>query len=539
MRRDTRAHDALLSTLLLGLAGAATAGCIIEQPAPSEVVSYGAPYEPPQPGTWDDPTGQELTNFPAAQNCAGCHDTIYKEWSWSMHAHSLKSAVSIAQIKQAYDAEYYDEGDPDPQQLCTNCHSPLAALYTGQATLPFDKEPFSKQALMEGIGCATCHTYTGDPIQGNAGLSFIQDDFDTSGTFYGPITNPMPNDFHASDTTPLMLNNNADALCQNCHEVKLDRNNDGLIEPGVDLILQQTDTEYRDYLARGGQRSCISCHMPDRQGPAADGVAGAPTRKLHSHTFVGVDYPIDIIAEQGDDPQQEMREDLLQDAAQIDIKNIDYSGQNLTFDVSIQNTNTGHNLPTGFAFMRQMWLEVKVVNDQDQPLFESGVLDDPTLDLCDANTLFEPSNVVTHLAGCEDFIADEQLVNFQTKLVNVVEPGVDQKGNPIAVASDDPADPGIEVWLQFLEGGAVLRQRPFDGQELASIRPEETRVFGYKAPIQLNGQGKIKVRLLFRNFPPYMFRTLDAGQDPSEIPLSSLIDDIQIVEMESAEALIQ
>ena len=48
--------------------------------------------------------------------------------------------------------------------------------------------------------------------------------------------------------------------------------------------------------------------------------------------------------------------------------------------------NTGHNLPTGFAFARQMWIELVVQETGRGTIFQSGLLAHPGDDLCDDGT---------------------------------------------------------------------------------------------------------------------------------------------------------
>jgi len=557
MKRDSRAHIVLTSTLILGVTGAASVGCIVESPTPAPAPAAPPtdytdvpPAPPPKDPDFDDPTGAQFPGFPAATQCATCHETIFKEWSWSMHASALKSPVTIAQLKQGYTQEWANENDPDPQQVCNNCHSPLAAKFTGEATLPFKNTEFSQEALMEGVGCATCHTFEepGIVISGYMGLEEAQDRFNPSMTFYGPFSNPLENGFHKSQHSQLMEDLNVDRLCANCHEVKFDRNFDGVFEAGVDLILQTTDTEYRLYREEiPNAKTCVECHMRPKQGAVVDGIPGAPPRQRHEHGFVGVDYPIDVVLETGEDPQRQLREDLLRSAADVAIETVDFINGELAFDISIKNreTDTGHNLPTGFAFMRQMWLEVKVVDANGQNIFESGVLDFPAADLCDANTLNEvASNVRNNVVGCGNFEADDQLVNLQTKLVDFVEQGVDDDGNIVAVqgiagngnpplAEDDQV--GREVWIQYLTGGAIFRRRPFDNQELKPLPPGDKRTFQYRTQLDAAALvgAELEVKLLFRNFAPYMFRTLQQGQESNERQLEGLIEGIQIVEMDS------
>jgi hypothetical protein len=328
--------------------------------------------------------------------------------------------------------------------------------------------------------------------------------------------------------------------------VSYDKNGDGKVVKGQDLVLQVTDEEYQDYRAAGGDQTCITCHMPRmRTTRAAESAAipfeqdrAAPAREVHDHSFVGVDYALDTVAVR--DPERPLREALLRSAAKVDLPrpSIALRSGALGFDVTVTNSGTGHNVPTGFAFARQMWLEV-TASDASGAFFTSGVLANSASDLCDSATLDEPNNPMrTHVRGCER--SDPQLVNFQRKLVNHFEIAKDKDGQPVVNDKGEPkliqAENGHEDFLQRLSVGVVDRVRPSDHQALAALRPGETRTFHYAAqlPARPSGDVTVTVRLLFRSSPPYFLRAMAEHQPPAEAPrLAPLIGGLQIVEMGS------
>ncbi len=168
-------------------------------------------------------------------------------------------------------------------------------------------------------------------------------------------------------------------LCRNCHSVQYDRNGDGKIERGTDLVLQNLYDEWEDFAKRGGP-SCVDCHMPVVKGSRAAESAlipleqdgDAPSRTLRSHRFLAVDYPLDEPAVR--DESRPGREALLRRAGllTLDPATLKVTDTNVAFDVALQNTGTGHNLPGGFAFVRQMWFEVTILNAQGQAIASSG-----------------------------------------------------------------------------------------------------------------------------------------------------------------------
>lgn len=485
-----------------------------------------------------DAPRQEFSGFHRSKECASCHRAIYEQWSSSMHAHALRSPVTIAQNNQLLEADLRNARSPDPRRFCVNCHGPVAVAASGKTRLPLRRVGYEDALLDEGIGCATCHQWRGTESPGGAGLARFQDGLRPGSTYFGAFADPVGNAFHKSRQASIFSRDGA--LCANCHNVQYDTDGDGKIVKGVDLVLQTTQQEYEAYAAKGGRPTCIGCHMPVRSGERAAERAAIPTqqdreappRVLHDHTFVGVDYPIDEVATR--DPQRAAREALLRGAARMDVTQAAAKNGELTWQVSITNSGVGHNLPSGFAFARQMWLEIKVTGEGGKVLFSSGILARNSDDLCDAGTLDDPGNPAKpFVVGCK--AADKQLVSFQQKLVDRIDVERGRDGQPKLDARGDTkpiaAKGAKEAWIQHLTAGAVPRVRPRDGAVLSPLAPEETRSFGYAAPVGDAKRVTLSVRLLFRSLAPYMLRAIGAGQKPEEKQLAPLVENLQVVEM--------
>jgi hypothetical protein len=470
-----------------------------------------------------DGGGPSTEGFAESSSCSPCHTAIYEDWESSMHAHSVTSPVMVAQANQVFAADLLKNENEELQHFCVLCHSPISALSAKTSTLPFvTKDPkIPSEALREGVGCVTCHAYTGNPKDSKAVTWDITNDITPGNIYYGPFEDPAPNGgFHFSSTTPLYLNN-PDTLCLSCHNVKNDRDGDKKFELGVDLFLQTTFDEYDIDYGIQGENTCLDCHMPERKDvhQAADGFPGAPIRTVHDHKFAGVDYPLDLFAS-GEDPQKNARRELLQGGGDIDpaasltLNDISFDGTNLAFNVTIGNENGGHSLPTGFAFMRQMWVEI-IVEDSDKfKLAQSGELQNPINDLCDNDTLKD--NLAPIVQGCQNNVPDPQLVNFQTLLVDFV--ALDN-----GVLVKDPVK-GHETHLQFQTGGAVARSRPKDVAAglgmltLAPIKAFESRTFAYNFTVAPQDEDiRIKATLKFRNLPPYFVRRLAQAEGPKDV----------------------
>lgn len=488
----------------------------------------------------------ELTGFHDPKDCRECHRVIYDQWQHSMHAHALTSPLMIVQSNQVTREVLDNAESPDPKRICVNCHSPIGTDLAQRELLPF---PGGERAN-EGVTCGVCHQFTGEsrPV-GGAYSDGILAGLERGRVMYGPFAGAVGNPYHSSKLSPA-LTPDPFSICQNCHNVAVDRDQNNKIDVGPDLVLQTTQLEYLDYRNGGGPSTCGDCHMPLIPGATRVAEAApipelqdtkAPPRAVHDHSFVGTDYPLERPGAL--DPHRPKRVALLQQAARLKVTRARFDATTRGFDVSVevQNTGTGHTLPTGFTFARQMWIELVVTDGTSQrALFVSGLLARPTDDLCDAGTLEEPgSPMLPFVVGCK--AADPQLANFQKKLVDKSEVKRDASGNPVRNVRGEQvpvtAADGHETSLQYLTGNAVARTRKSDGQVMTSMLPNEARVFEYHVLVPPGTHVvDVKARLLFRNLPPYFLRHLGSRQPQGEQPqIAALVGNLDIIEMAASE----
>jgi len=480
-------------------------------------------------------TSGPLAAYRPSEECRECHTAIYDSWANSMHAHALTSPVTIVQNNIDMKTSLLGASSPDPRRICINCHAPVAAAIVPGDTLPLE----GGGAANEGIGCVACHQHRAPVPPGSGGLaSDFQAKLEKGDTYFASLSSPVGNALHKSDMAPSY--GDPGALCGGCHDVSLDRDGDGKIVKGVDLVLQTTFDEFVEYVSAGGQGTCVTCHMPALSGvtAAADGAwipvqqdFEGPRREVHDHSFVGVDYPLDTVARS--DPQREARAALLRGAAQLTLDEAKVEGNALKVVVTLEN-ETGHNLPTGFAFARQMWIELVATDSDNQEFFASGKIARPTDDLCDNATYGESDNPLRpQVVGCSD--VDKQLVNVQLKLVDKITVLADASGAPSKNDEGEyvviQAKSGSETFLQYLTGGPVVRVRPADKASLAPLRPRAKKAFTFAIPLGRARSGVVSARLLFRNLPPYFLRAMGKAE-PAEGPrMDTLVANLQVVEM--------
>jgi hypothetical protein len=485
--------------------------------------------------------GTTFGGFEPASRCGTCHAEIYAAWKTSMHAHAMTSPIMIAQTNQVAARVLAGQATPDPGEACVACHGPIGALLTDANTLPLPADTLSNRELLdEGVSCAVCHQWQGTSHPGGAGLSAFQQGLLPGRTVYGPRSDAVGNAFHRSEPSALRR---PSELCQNCHSVELDKNGDGKIERGPDLVLQTLYEEWELY-AKSGGAECVDCHMPvvknGRSAPSAmiplEQDKEAPPRSLRDHAFVGVDYPLDHPEVR--DATKKKRDALLASAATLTIVpgSVTKKPGALSFTVSVKNSGTGHNLPGGFAFVRQMWLETLVFAENGAVLAASGLVANAADDLCDASVLDDSESPVRPFtSGCAK--ADPSLVSFQQMLVDRIQVSRDSAGvAKTGIRGENLLEraPGAkEAVIQELTGGPVPRVRPSTGRPTTPLTPGETGTYPYSLAVPTGAVPKrLEVRLLFRVAAPYFLRALGQGQAPGEkVRLATLPAALEVTEM--------
>jgi cytochrome c553 len=344
---------------------------------------------------------------------------------------------------------------------------------------------FWDDPIATSIACGTCHN--------------VKLDIDGDGLTAAEVVD-AGNDADEDDDGDFTLNEN---------ELDITIGADG--KPQLDdLVLQTTFDEWQDYVAAFDDRilplnedagndveeplGCIDCHMPSNPGGAEEpvvdkgpGFLPVPDRPSRSHTFIGVDYDLDPAqyAKFGLDPSIvndiiAERKALLGSAVTLEVPDAGpVADITQTVDVVVANNLMGHVFPTGFAFARQFWLEVRAVDQDgnevclvdpipgiDSPC-ESGFVDRPDdlVPQCDPASVAAVLgvDVATLPNGNIDFAepvpadqCDPWLANFQKILTD-----------------GDPNGTGVftEVAYQsFLPDIVKTRQRMVDGLLMAPLQ---------------------------------------------------------------------
>lgn len=203
------------------------------------------------------------------------------------------------------------------------------------------------------------------------------------------------------------------------------------------------------------------------------------------------------------DERDKIRKKVMENSSKVvgpQIEGTPRAGSDLAFSYKIQNTNTGHNLPSGsLGAQPQLWVNVALVDPDGQNVWESGYVDSNG-DMADLHSLDVAAGRIK---------TDQQLMHFQTKFLTTNVKGTDREMYLPVNFDVDPLPhlrpPGIPT--------TVLNHPPLVRMENHSMAPLEEKVARYKVPAQLitkPGKYRLAFRMRSRAEPIYFMRFVGA-----------------------------
>ena len=312
-----------------------------------------------------------ISGFDSAQDCQGCHNTHYDEWSESMHSYTAHSPIFFS-----YKEETLNNHPIVGDKFCTQCHNPVSYLTNTDLSEFNSVEEFQTsnlpQVIKEGISCDVCHSVTGlsETVHtpNNGAASAFYKLYPGENIKFGSIENPENNEFHNSYYLPTY---NVSEQCLPCHD---------LVVRDVETEITFTEWDRIPGFSMFGGIPCQSCHMPEKE----DGT--------HDHTFIGVDMDLNI--PYLENPLYNKITDLLSESVEM---RYEVWGQHLPETISPSDTLiipiaieslTAHSIPSGTSFNREAWLEITVTNNENI-IYSSGLIEtnDTPLNYNDENLL--------------------------------------------------------------------------------------------------------------------------------------------------------
>jgi hypothetical protein len=295
---------------------------------------------PPLP----DSIQQEYNRYFPSTFCRTCHQKIVDQHSQSYHAKSFSDPV----FKGQYFKELLPQAEKDPElyqeaKACIACHSPIDFIVlTGRI---FSEEQVNPG--WSGVGCVFCHTITGydGETPGNGNYISEPDQERVLGPFI------EKSDWHHV-YSELHTKSEVCAICHNAF------NRHG-------LEIKSTYTEWKNSLYAEKRIQCQNCHM-NTVGFLLQGkpvyewgcavspsslIVRAPERsKLYTHLFPGAHSKTQILGTGVITLNMETKKPLAS------------PGDEIIIYIFIDNSRTGHKMPSGSADLRQLWLELEACN---------------------------------------------------------------------------------------------------------------------------------------------------------------------------------
>ncbi|MBU0993150.1 MAG: cytochrome c family protein [Proteobacteria bacterium] len=354
----------------------------------------------------------KIDQFISPETCGDCHGDIYHQWKQSMHNLSHHDPVYLG-LSTFILTGLQDKNEIDEAESCVKCHTPVGNI-TGYPEKSSDDRKKIPEIATYGIQCDYCHSATGAKKPYNNGLVLSPGNGENDpGIKRGPFKN-SESSFH--DTAFSEFHTRSE-ICGTCHNVK---------HVAFNTDLETTYDEWKNgpYYSEdeGKIVLCQDCHMYQRPGipatgstkrPMNPGTAAddGPSREhIFTHYFVGANAFVP--GQFGNAEKNKMAEERLKHAATLSIVSQDiHQGH---FDIIILNNGAGHKLPTGLTDVRQMWLEVTVLDEKGSTLLssgepdKSGYLKDGTLIY---NTIFGDGrgNPVPNISKAREILKDNRI----------------------------------------------------------------------------------------------------------------------------------
>jgi hypothetical protein len=356
-----------------------------EKTAKSEAM-HAVPSSACKPSNLAVAEGRKLkpSDFEDPKACGKCHERQFNGWQGSMHSVAFKDPVLQAEWALAYKAT-----DGRALNDCGGCHTPVGVT-TG--TVKFDPTlgkhgGFTAEGVGEhGVFCDVCHSVSGSTAKnsptgqpGNASLVLNPGE-----TKYGPLKDSVSG-YH--ETQYSELHTKAE-FCGNCHNI---------FHADNKFPIEHTYDEWKASPYAQADIPCQDCHMvpvniaiqvADRMVRAKDvpnhGLGGFAAKKakkereiVHDHGFVGGNGVIaTVLGVPGAEEHREEAIKRLQSAADLDIDVRPGKGGVNELRVKVTNLRAGHHLPTSLTFIRRIWLDLTITDDQGRVILRSGELDD-------------------------------------------------------------------------------------------------------------------------------------------------------------------
>ena len=338
-----------------------------------------------------------LGNSPGCAQ-AGCHSDIYDQWNSSAHRYS--STDVFYRKAEAYMVE--TEGK-EATRYCGGCHDPVALLSGAINTGVGLDSKYSH----EGSSCIVCHSVSSIRHLKGSGSYVVKAPrrylFANSESEFSKFLNRLliriAPSLHKMEYTKDFYSD--PEYCATCHKQYIKDPNDWGWVKLQDQYGEWLSSPFSGRNDKGFNKeevkACRDCHMP--LVASKDPSAGSDGM-VRSHRFVAANTAIPWL--DGDETQYNLTKDWLKGRKllvsifpprdkegtrnQTFVDNELFSlaepspyvtlGEDVELLVAVTNARVGHSFPNGPLDIYESWLEVKVVDGQNNVIFHGGDIDD-------------------------------------------------------------------------------------------------------------------------------------------------------------------
>lgn len=341
--------------------------------------------------------------FGGSGKCSGCHGhdpagvafytyagedvNIADDWAGTMMANAARDPLWKAKV--SHEILVNPALQTDIENTCTRCHAPIGRFTAEMdSTLPYTMAQIPGDSLAaDGINCSACHQIK-DTLMGN---NFTGDLYYTKKHVFGPYMDPFSavmENFAGFEVTGSQHIVESE-LCGGCHTLITQSHDLAGNATGNSYFEQATYHEWKNSIYNALDSSCQSCHIP-RITDSIDIATNYPFLDGRSpfgkHHLVGGNVfmlrmlrnnmtAIGATATPANYDTTIARTGryLRNNTMDINLQYIARFNDTAFYDVELTN-KAGHKFPSGYP-SRISWVEVYVVDDQNDTIFWSGKYD--------------------------------------------------------------------------------------------------------------------------------------------------------------------
>jgi hypothetical protein len=409
--------------------------------------------------------------FQTSDRCMACHNTLATSagedisigfaWRPTMMANAARDPYWQAGVRR--ESIDHPESQAAIEEECSKCHMPMANFQSRFekrepevfSHLDFNSEKRIDRMAQDGVSCSLCHQIRPD----NLGTrdSFV-------GGFVIDTTRPLgerqefgPFEVEKGENRIMRSSSGGyqptegkhieqSELCATCHTLittALGPNGQKIGELPEQMPYQEwLNSDFRD------KQSCQSCHMPVVEEPVRMTSALGKFREgVNRHVFVGGNFfvqrmlnryrgELGVVALPAELEGAAARtvDHLRSKTATVAVSRLEMTGGTLNADISLENLG-GHKFPTAYP-SRRAWLHVKVLDRENQTVFESGG--------------FNPNGSIT---GNDN---DTDAGRFEPHYDEVSQPDQVQIYEDIMVGQDGVPTTGLLTAVRFIKDNRLL-----------------------------------------------------------------------------------